>query len=175
VPDASPVLARTRFGVLYVRWAGEFGCLFATGREVHLKLNEIGGSVKPIKLARAFLASPYLSCDEGQYCHSGFAVSDLRDGRIVHSVETGNEIEGTSQGAVKIVLKPNGSVAWTGCAGYDTCGRPFTVNRLDRTAEGSGTTVELDRGRNIEPRSLRRVGDTLLWEHGGKTRSAPFG
>jgi hypothetical protein len=64
-----------------------------------------------------------------------------------------------------LVLKPDGSVAWTGRAGRTR----WEVNRHDST----GTAI-VDFGPNIDPYSLAAGGSWLYWTDAGSPRSTPF-
>ena len=91
------------------------------------------------------------------------------------------------------VVRPNGAVAWIACpmrgspsnSSGPTCIRPGYDNTLFRVlSKDLGRTVPvdeetstgyrevLDRGRGIDPRSLRRVGDRISWVKNGRRRYA---
>jgi hypothetical protein len=63
-----------------------------------------------------------------------------------------------------IVMKDNGSVAWTTIHGRD---EPHAVFKSD--AEGN---VELDSGNTIDAHSLARSGSTIYWTKRDEPRSA---
>ena len=84
-----------------------------------------------------------------------------------------------------IVVRPNGAVAWISCpmqgepnnSSAPTCVRTGYNNAVFRTRskdleQGSGNRELLDRGRGIDPRSLRRTGDRIYWTKNGRRRSA---
>ena len=77
----------------------------------------------------------------------------------------------------------SGAVAWIACPAPTTgalaadpsgkCRRPGAYDRVYRAALGpnGGARVKLlDRGRTIDPHSLRRVHSGVAWRHAGKTR-----
>lgn len=98
---------------------------------------------------------------------------------VLHSVQAG--LEETSKVGV-VVTRPNGAVAWTSCpmkgrrgTPAPTCLRPGHKNAVFRklsTSDVDSGRELLDRGRGIDPGSLRRIGDRVYWRHGGRLRSA---
>jgi hypothetical protein len=103
--------------------------------------------------------------------HKWFVVvTDLRNGRVLHSVPTGT-LSPPRRGVVgsgettALVLKSDGAVAWI----VEIFERPgeYEVHALD----GSGGRV-LAAGRGIVPNSLALAGSTLFWTQDGKPTSA---
>lgn len=79
----------------------------------------------------------------------------------------------------------HGAVAWVACPAPSdgpiaadpsgACTRPGTYARVYRAVLGSDGLARvklLDRGRAIDPGSLRRVHSGVAWRHAGKTRAA---
>jgi hypothetical protein len=79
----------------------------------------------------------------------------------------------------------SGAVAWIACPAPSdgplasdpsgACGRPGTYARVFRASldpDGAVRVKELDRGRAIDPSSMRRVHLGVAWRHAGKTRAA---
>jgi hypothetical protein len=86
-------------------------------------------------------------------------------------------------GSLKV--SSHGSVAWIACPApadgplasdpNGACARPGTYARVFKAVlddEGVAHVKELDRGRRIDPRSLRRVHMGVAWRHAGKRRVA---
>ena len=84
-----------------------------------------------------------------------------------------------------IVVRPNGAVAWISCpmkgepsfSSGPTCVRAGHYDAVFRTRSkdldfDNGARELLDRGRGINPRSLRRYGDRIYWTKNGRLRSA---
>jgi len=73
------------------------------------------------------------------------------------------------------VITPTGGIAWIACpeAGElgslrPTCVRPGHADRVYK-ADSTGRRRLLDRGRDIDPSSLRRSGSRIRWVAGGRT------
>jgi hypothetical protein len=139
------------------------GCYYRTRRAFHL-----GGRTasEPPHEANAFdfvLSGRFVAVDEIECepvgCSGGIAVTDVKTGRVRRSASVAG---GTGGNAQRIVLKRNGSVAWT---------RPFNgtfeVVRLD----GDGEAV-VDRGAGVDVQSLALASGTLYWMNAGVPRSA---
>jgi len=85
-------------------------------------------------------------------------------------------------------VRPNGAVAWVACPHRDgpppgqrfeatqapNCLRPGDRDIVFKLDSTSSRRQVLDRGRGIDPSSLRLKGDRVSWLHGGKLRSAPL-
>ena len=94
-------------------------------------------------------------------------VRDLRTGRILHYVPTGESISPlpgiVGDGPViAIVVKSDGAVAWT-VDTEESGGNSYHVHALDK----NGQRV-LASGADIDPHSLALAGSTLYWAQGGK-------
>lgn len=85
-------------------------------------------------------------------------------------------------GSLKV--SSHGAVAWIACPAprdgplasdpNGTCARPGTYARVFKAVLGAGGVAhvkELDRGRSVDPRSLRRVHMGVTWRHNGKRRA----
>jgi len=77
--------------------------------------------------------------------------------------------------------KPNGAVAWIQCPELTpqtsirgnrgpTCVHPGHTDRVYKADVGSDKPVVLDRGRHIDPSSLRRADSRITWRASGRTR-----
>ncbi len=87
-------------------------------------------------------------------------------------------------GSMKV--KPNGAVAWIACRIEDNgpeewgdprpnCIRRGAFNEVRKYDARSPKPKTLDRGRGIDPRSLRRKGSRIYWRHGSLRKSATLG
>lgn len=100
-------------------------------------------------------------------------VRDLRTGQIIHNVTTGPKDPAHPKligdgWTVAIVLRADGSVAWTTQAPYFS-GSPYAVHVLD----GKGDR-ELAVGTTVDPHSLALSDGTLYWTQDGTPMSAPI-
>jgi hypothetical protein len=86
-------------------------------------------------------------------------------------------------GSLKV--SSHGAVAWIACPAprdgplasdpNGSCTRPGTYARVFKAVLGANGVThvkELDRGRSVDPRSLRRVHMGVAWRHNGKRRAA---
>lgn len=80
----------------------------------------------------------------------------------------------------RAAVRPNGSAAWiacpeTGCSSSATKA-VFRFRNKDLSGRLPNPTERelLDKGRGIDPRSLRRKGDRIYWIKSGRRRSAPL-
>jgi len=100
-------------------------------------------------------------------------VRSLGTGRVVHRANS--NIQGAfGNGALadKVVLKQNGSIAWT----YpNRTGEGAEVTAHELHAIGTSNRREV-LSRNVDPESLRLNpgGTTISWIEGGMTRTAPL-
>ncbi len=103
-------------------------------------------------------------------------VLDLRTGRVVHNVPTG-QLAKRRRGfvgvgaATALVVEPDGSVAWI--AHNDERSKPGRGYSEVHVIDQHGSRV-LAFGHRIGPTSLRLAGSRLYWTQGGKVSSAPL-
>jgi hypothetical protein len=110
-------------------------------------------------------------------------VRNLRTGRVLHEVPSGIPLEPRPHhvgvgGAVAIVLKSNGAVAWVAVdserseSAGRAVGREGEVIYYDLYAlDGAGERLVAS-GTEIDPSSLALAGSTFYWTQGGKPFSA---
>jgi len=102
---------------------------------------------------------------------SEVVVKRLTDGKVLHrrNAITGNLPAEFYEAVDAVVVKGDGSVAWTADAGsiLSHKGRQRQVEKIDQTGQ-----MLLDHSRNIRLRSLRLSGSKLTWRDGSTTRSA---
>ncbi len=166
---------------------GIYGCVYGSRRTFFLgepapsvgtpsgiegiTLETLAGSVVAYEYASAGPGRGGLGSGTG-YAEWFIVVRDLRNGRVLHKIPTGNSASSTHVGsgpAMAIVAKSDGAVAWI--AENDSLStreaKDYEVHALDR----SGSRV-LASGSGIEPLSLGVVGSTLYWMQSGKPASA---
>lgn len=116
-----------------------------------------------VAFAGRYAAIAYTTGDKyGQYCAGGMNVLDLRELRIVRSVQS-PQCGGPGD---EVVMTPEGDVAWLQSVGWTPPGEGFAfLYRAD------GTVQELDRGALD---GLRLEGRVLRWRRDGQERSAAF-
>ncbi len=97
---------------------------------------------------------------------------DLRTGRVVHEVPTGDNPYREDLGigrATDVVVKTDGAVAWIAEGKHGKEYGVYQVHALDSSGERT-----LAVGPEIDPGSLALAGSTLYWTQGGKPFSAPL-
>ena len=168
---------------------GVFGCTYAYGRSYllgalpHSDPSGAGG-VEREKLAGPMVAftesssGPVQSGPLGN-CGTRVYVQDLRDGRVLHDLLSGMQLQphppGYCEGVgpvTAIVLKSDGAVAWSTWDFLRTVAtgsvhpQYFDLYAADKSGErlvASGT--------EIDPSSLALAGSTVYWTQGGKPMS----
>jgi hypothetical protein len=199
-PEGSTTLAQTREARVY-RIERErsghstlytYGCLRATGSQVLLASDAEPSALFPVPAIS--LIGPYVgyavdtdtdtSSPEGRMTY--VEVDDLRP------QDPGSEQAGlvvpAGHGDVARVgslkVSSHGAVAWIACPApadgplasdpNGACTRPGTYARVFKAVldpEGVAHVKELDRGRRVDPRSLRRIHMGVSWRHAGKRRA----
>ena len=159
------------------RVARYYGCARRVGRV--FRLDPRGGQVtapeSTLKLAATMVAYQTLDFDLRPF---RVLVRSLRTGKVIHSASTnsGRSAEGHTSPGVRVVLKPNGSVAWTAsvdcvCEGVDPSEKGWEVHAIGR----DDRRVMLDRGPAVDAGSLRLAGpNAITWKHRGESRTAPL-
>jgi hypothetical protein len=140
-----------------------YGCHYRARRVVRL-----GGQVESAPpheasgfdfvLSGRFVAVDSVACDPAG-CEGGVDVTDTKTGRTRHGAPVDG---GTGGNAQRMVLKTNGSVAWT---------RPFNGELQVVKLDADGEAV-IDRGDSIDVESLALAGSTLYWTNAGVPHSA---
>lgn len=145
-----------------------YGCAFGIGRVV--RLDPAGGQLiayKPkVKLAGAAVAYEAMSFDLKPY---RVYVRSLRTGRVLHSATSNRRgsAEGHTGPVQRIVLKRNGSVAWTtssDCICEGTVPSGYEVHAI---GAANGRRI-LDSGADVDPASLALIarGMQVTWMNG---------
>ena len=202
-PDGSTTLAETGTARVYKveRERGgrstsyTYGCLKAFGSQVLLASDAEPAALFPAPAIS--LIGPYVGyavdTDTDTQSPGGrmtyVEVDDLRP------QEPGQERAGlvVSAGPLGVArvgslkVSRRGAVAWIACPAPSTgplaadpsgrCTRPGAYDRVYRAVLGSSGVARvklLDRGRTIDPRSLRRVRSGVAWRHAGKTRATKW-
>jgi hypothetical protein len=200
-PDGSTTLAETADARVYQveRQRGghstlfTYGCLRAFGSQVLLASDAEPAALFPFPAIS--LVGPYagyaVDTDTDTSAPGGrmtyVEVDDLRP------QEPGKERAGLVAAAGprdvarvgSLKVSRSGAVAWIACPAPSdgplasdpsgACTRPGTYARVYRatlTADGAVRVKQLDRGRAIDPDSLRRVHSGVAWRHAGRTRAA---
>ena len=191
-PAGSEILAESRTGRVYARDGDQrraVACLFRTGARTRLAPSGLDPEVSgPFAIAGRFAAYHWGACEVSGSSGCSYVVDvvDIPTGRIVRSdwtdggapechARTASNTDCGEGIVAALVLKRNGSVAWTTCDGNpgDGCvedpARPARVMRAD----GRGTRV-LDLDRRVDPYSLRLTASrrAVTWTRGGERRSA---
>jgi hypothetical protein len=106
------------------------------------------------------------------HSQSGIGLVNLRNGRVTFSsgALSTPAAESEAEGIRAMVLTPRGRVAWLSVR--RSRGAIVAVEVLRRAHGPDRRTVLLDRAADIDPRSLRRRGDRVLWTRAGATQSA---
>ena len=145
-----------------------YACDFETNRRVTLGRDWDDEQIDVPRQAGALVAFARVGCGVGS-CGASIKVLDLRDG---HVVATGAGAPGPPFGphlVRDLVLKENGSVAWT--VGRGSFGDPGYFAQELWVRDGQGERL-LDSGAGLDPTSLTLTDSTLTWINGGVVRSA---
>ena len=151
-----------------------YGCAFAVGKVIRLdpRRGQLIDWRPKVKLAGTAVAYEAMSFDLKPY---RVLVRSLRTGRVIHSATSNRRgsAEGHTGPVQRIVLKRNGSVAWTTssdciCEGIEPSGYELHV-----IGHGGRRRV-LDSGRDLDPASLRLIarGTQVSWMKGDAAHSA---
>jgi hypothetical protein len=170
-----------------------YACLRSTGSQVLLASDAEPAAIFP--LPAISLIGPYVgyavdtdtdtSGPGGRMTY--VEVDDLRPQEPGHEqaglVVTAGRRDVARVGSLKV--SSHGSVAWIACPAppdgplasdpNGACTKPGVYARVFKAvldAEGEAHVKELDKGRRIDPNSLRRVHMGVAWRHNGKRRAA---
>lgn len=172
-PTSARTLASDGVARVYARDKHVYGCAASDQRSFRLGEVARGSDRKRVgPLALAGVDAAYGMTTSGVDTISvEIVVSRLSDGHVVHH---SNAITGPLPGefyerVFAVVVKDDGSVAWTAQAGSIISHKApeRQVEKIDHT----GRTL-LDGHRQIGLRSLRLTGSELTWRDGSATRSA---
>jgi hypothetical protein len=166
------VLVRSSAAVVFAKRGNTYGCVYS-GSPIRQLLDEGGGikngkgddTVKPI------IAGRYVA-----YASYGSAIGDEFDRVIVWDLKVGRLASRSSSNSVhSLVVKSNGSVAWTQNSVVEPADQARTVFEVHALSVPDHTDDQLlDRGDDIDPRSLALSADRLFvtWTRGGAPKSA---
>lgn len=138
-----------------------YACSFETNKQTDLGHDYDETLVEAVRLAGPYVG--YYAFGGDEFSTGGdIVVRDLRNGRSLRNLGAFGLDD------VKLVLKENGSVAWTS---VPNALEPTSPKRIElRAADGLGERV-LDPGPQVDPSSVRLSGSTLTWRSGGAARS----
>lgn len=144
-----------------------FGCAFRTGRTYRL-----GGGNDAVVYALAGRMVAYESL--ANPVNQRMVVRSLGTGRVIHQANSNLEgAFGNGARAVEVVLKRNGSIAWT----YpNRTGESVEVTGIELHAIGTSNRREV-LSQRVDPAESLRLnpgGVTISWTEGGMTRTAPL-
>lgn len=151
-----------------------FGCLAETGRSRRLSPIEQAKGLSAYLTKPYALSVPWAAGIEGRVVgrdshRLAVSATDLRTGRRHTCPAGGGRAPGQLPRIDRMVLKPNGSMAWIGVSRNAGNTEPVVaVYACD--ANGAARTIE--RGPGINPRSLTLRGSQLSWSAEGTTKNA---
>jgi hypothetical protein len=176
-PRSAPIVTTSRARVYEASGGRVFACSYRYGRRVL-----IGPAPDVIELFApyavnsrhvAFLQGYF----EGTAAYYDVVEYDLKTGRLRFeeqngpSDDCGGDDDCGASSVGRLLMKPNGSLAWVACYtnGHGCRHGPYAILRRDRR----GPKL-LDQGGRIEPRSLRltRGGRRVVWRKRGELRHA---
>jgi hypothetical protein len=201
VPEGSTTLAATPDARVYRierergghTTAYTYACLRSSGSQVLLASDAEPSAIFP--LPAISLIGPYVgyvvdtdtdpSAPGGRMTY--VEVDDLRPQEPGHEqaglVVSAGHRDVARAGSLKV--SSHGAVAWIACPAppdgplasdpNGACTKPGTFARVFKARlgkDGAAHVKELDRGRRVDPRSLRRVHMGVAWRHDGKRRAA---
>jgi hypothetical protein len=170
-----------------------YACLRSSGSQVLLASDAEPSAIFPVPAIS--LIGPYVgyavdtdtdpSAPGGRMTY--VEVDDLRPQEPGHEqaglVVSAGHRDVARVGSLKV--SSHGAVAWIACPAppdgplasdpNGACTKPGTYARVFKARlgnDGAAHVEELDRGRSVDPRSLRRVHMGVVWRHDGKRRAA---
>jgi hypothetical protein len=158
-----------------------YSCYFPTGNPISLDSPPDGDfAFHPPALALAghTLAYAIDTLDKDNNAGTRLWVIDVRKPTDDAQIE-GRTIR-THSKVGSVVVRPGGAVAWIDCEGPGLgngkfrpyCEHAGAVDRVYRWPAGARRPQVLDKGRAIDPSSLRRHGGTISWVRAGKVHRA---
>jgi hypothetical protein len=172
-PSGARTLALDRVARVYQSGGGVYGCSTAARRSYRL-----GAGARSIREGRAgpiALAGVDVAYGLTRYgvdtAGAQVVVRDLRNGGQLRSepATTGRLGVEFFQSVAAVVVKPGGAVAWIGLGGSVIHAGHEVVEVSKADARGRAL---LDASTGIDVRSLRLLGSTVSWRHGGRTETA---
>jgi len=112
------------------------------------------------------------------YATFGSAIGDEFDRVVVFDLRRGRvKFESGAVFVTSLVLKKNGSVAWIQDSEVQSADRDAPLYEVHEiSAVDLQGDLLLDRGHGIDPKSLAKSsdGESVSWQNGAETRSAPL-
>jgi hypothetical protein len=144
-----------------------YGCLLRSGAVRRL---DFANRVDDAQLAGRYVAFKHIDYVSEFGSASSIRVVDLRTGTTAVDAR-GVPGAGSDSHVMSLVVKRNGSVAWTGMA--DESGSEVSVLKVDTTTDGPRL---LDSGAQIDYESLALGADRLSvgWRNGAEQKTAPL-
>ena len=165
------IIKRSSAVVVFTKRLGYYGCAYSGGPIKQL-LDEGGG------IDERGGSAPQISGRYVAYATLGSAIGDEFDRVVVWDLKEGKlKYRASSNFVVDLVVKANGSVAWTQGSVVDEAeGQPQVYEVRALSAVDRQGDLLLDRGADIDPRSLALTADReqVNWTRGGTRRSAPL-
>ena len=169
------------------------GCAFAAGYEIAIDQGTETYAYLPpgMSLDRTVVGIGLLICREDGDCETRMYAYDLANNGLPVGSQIGTPGFGRlGRPAVKVGslrVRRNGSMAWIACpersdpelgpgpepaSRRPNCVKPGSLDRVYKVEAPSAKPRLLDKGRDIDPSSLRRKGSIISWVAGGKRRRA---
>jgi hypothetical protein len=171
--------------LVFTRRSLEYACVYRTGRVISLD-NRVSGTYAfpppAIALAGTILAFAADVESTDLSIETIVSVTDISKpgGQGAKVAAPAGQAGIAKVGSVKVNLR--GSVAWIACPAPEgsravgdprpTCLRPGADDEVWKYEIGEQNSELLDSGVGIDPRSLRRHGGTISWQHGEETKTA---
>ena len=192
LPHGTKVVAQGREGRAYDANGDLYGCLYSNRKPILLAQDGHSAWFPPPAVAWAGPLVAYAVTDflEPTGEHTTVRIEDLSTSGSDEPTTTVRALRIRSDAKVgSLRVRRNGGIAWIQCpprGGYSVdrgygdprpnCTRPGrsvnTVYKHDSDDPDPQGRVRLDRGRKIDPRSLKLHGSRLTWREGKKRRSA---
>jgi hypothetical protein len=178
-PKSARTVAKGASGRVFTLRGTTYACLFSAGRPLELgeSDDESYFPQRPVINGRyAAYAMTYCVIDS---CKSFIEIVDVKRRRVFRATATSRACEGlpseecdNDDTVTALVLKTNGSVAWSLCDWPDGCevGVAKLVMRFDSHDAVAGAPAELGSGPGIAKRSLTLSADrsSVSWLDGGR-------
>lgn len=158
-----------------------FGCFYSEGRE--WDLDDPPGQTSLFRPPAIALAGSLVGFGMTAAGDQYIDIVDLRHGGGPPGKGRVPQLLSTNTRAVRVgsvALRPNGAIAWITCPSDDNgswdqepnCVRPGARNRVFRLNSNRTKLRLLDRGRGIDPSSLRRSGGKIRWTKRNRHKAA---
>lgn len=161
----SRTIAQDAVARVYNRGGALYGCSARTGIRTRLGSAPYTAQVRLVGPLAAYAVYTH-GIDFGT---ATVVITRLTDGKPLGSAPAVDRAFVESfQSVTSLIVRRSGAVAWIASVGsIINSETSVEVHKLDR-----GDSVLLDRGRKIDPKSLRLRGSTLTWTDAGATRSS---